>query len=273
MVEVNLLGAMTATEVFLDQLRDGGGDLVNISSVAGRTARPGNAAYAATKWGLNGWSEVPAPGAPARRARDRHRARRRGDRADRPHHPRRDQAGTSSSSTTPRRSPPTTSRRSSPSPSPGRAASRSTRSSSDPRPSPDAAAGRAPPTGRRRSRLTDIQRKQKPALGATVDRPAVLRIPLAVLALAGAPLIASCSNEAASNNGGPAQTGQIRADTLAGVAKRIYRQEVRGEVGHAAVKRISHDRALRPRSAQATGPRCAPPRCVSCSIPESTWCD
>jgi NADP-dependent 3-hydroxy acid dehydrogenase YdfG len=49
MVEVNLLGAMTATEVFLDQLRDGGGDLVNISSVAGRTARP--AAYAATKWG------------------------------------------------------------------------------------------------------------------------------------------------------------------------------------------------------------------------------
>src|SRR5829696_2618048 len=57
MVEVNLLGAMTATEVFLPQLRDGGGDLVNISSVAGRTARIGNAAYAATKWGINGWSE------------------------------------------------------------------------------------------------------------------------------------------------------------------------------------------------------------------------
>jgi NADP-dependent 3-hydroxy acid dehydrogenase YdfG len=57
MVEANLLGAMTVTEVFLDQLRDGGGDLVNLSSVAGRTARPGNAVYAATKWGLNGWSE------------------------------------------------------------------------------------------------------------------------------------------------------------------------------------------------------------------------
>ena len=57
MIEVNLLGAITATEVFLDQLRDGGGDLINISSVAGRTARPGNAGYAATKWGLNGWSE------------------------------------------------------------------------------------------------------------------------------------------------------------------------------------------------------------------------
>jgi NADP-dependent 3-hydroxy acid dehydrogenase YdfG len=58
MVEVNLLGAMTATEVFLDQLRSGGGDLVNISSVAGRTARAGNAVYAATKWGINGWSEA-----------------------------------------------------------------------------------------------------------------------------------------------------------------------------------------------------------------------
>ena len=57
MIEANLLGAMTVTEAFLDQLRDGGGDLVNLSSVAGRTARPGNAVYAATKWGMNGWSE------------------------------------------------------------------------------------------------------------------------------------------------------------------------------------------------------------------------
>jgi hypothetical protein len=88
-----------------------------------------------------------------------------------------------------------------------------------------------------------------------VDRPAVLRIPLAILALAGTPMIASCSNEAATNNGGPARTGQIRADTLAGVAKRIYRQEVRGEVGHAAVKRISHDRALL--AALSTGNRTA----------------
>jgi NADP-dependent 3-hydroxy acid dehydrogenase YdfG len=58
MIEANLLGAMTVTEVFLGQLRDGGGGLVNLSSVAGRTARPGNAVYAATKWGLNGWSEA-----------------------------------------------------------------------------------------------------------------------------------------------------------------------------------------------------------------------
>src|SRR5439155_10541686 len=58
MIETNLLGAITATELFLDQLRDGGGDLINISSVAGRTARPTNAVYAATKWGMGGWSEA-----------------------------------------------------------------------------------------------------------------------------------------------------------------------------------------------------------------------
>jgi NADP-dependent 3-hydroxy acid dehydrogenase YdfG len=58
MIETNLLGTVTTTEVFLDQLlADGGGDLVNLSSVAGRTARAGNAVYAATKWGINGWSE------------------------------------------------------------------------------------------------------------------------------------------------------------------------------------------------------------------------
>ncbi|GIF23149.1 NADP-dependent 3-hydroxy acid dehydrogenase YdfG [Actinoplanes tereljensis] len=57
MIEANLLGAITTTEVFLDQIKDGGGDIINISSVAGRTARAGNGVYAATKWGLNGWSE------------------------------------------------------------------------------------------------------------------------------------------------------------------------------------------------------------------------
>lgn len=58
MVETNLLGAMTATEAFVGQLRAHQGDLVNVSSVAGRTARAGNAVYAATKWGMNGWSEA-----------------------------------------------------------------------------------------------------------------------------------------------------------------------------------------------------------------------
>ena len=44
---------MTAIEVFLDQLRDRGGDLVNISSAAGWIARAGFAAYGATKRGIN----------------------------------------------------------------------------------------------------------------------------------------------------------------------------------------------------------------------------
>ncbi len=58
MIEANLLGAITSTEVFLDQLKDGeAGDLINVSSVAGRTARAGNGVYAASKWGINGWSE------------------------------------------------------------------------------------------------------------------------------------------------------------------------------------------------------------------------
>ncbi len=58
MVETNLSGAITTTEVFLEQLKAGGGDLINISSVAGRTAKPGSAVYNATKWGINGWSEA-----------------------------------------------------------------------------------------------------------------------------------------------------------------------------------------------------------------------
>jgi NADP-dependent 3-hydroxy acid dehydrogenase YdfG len=49
---------MSVTEVFLDQLRAKKGDLVNISSVAGRVAPAGFAAYSATKWGMNGWSEA-----------------------------------------------------------------------------------------------------------------------------------------------------------------------------------------------------------------------
>jgi hypothetical protein len=36
----------------------------------------------------------------------------------------------------------------------------------------------------------------------------------------------------------------VRADTLVGVARRIYRQEADGAVGHTAVKRIARDPAL-----------------------------
>jgi NADP-dependent 3-hydroxy acid dehydrogenase YdfG len=59
MIEVNLLGAITATEVFLDQLKNGG-DIINISSVAGRTARSGNCPAAApSSWA---WTSGAASG-------------------------------------------------------------------------------------------------------------------------------------------------------------------------------------------------------------------
>lgn len=58
MVATNLLGAFYATHAFLPALLRGGGDIVNISSVAGRKARPTTSVYSATKWGLGGWSEA-----------------------------------------------------------------------------------------------------------------------------------------------------------------------------------------------------------------------
>ena len=122
MVEVNLLGAMTATEVFLDQLRDGGGDLVNISSVAGRTAPAGQRRLRRDQVGHQRLVGGAAPGAAARHPRDRHRARRRGDRTDRPHHRTRRPSEPPRSSSRAWPSPPRTSPRSSPSPSAGRGA-------------------------------------------------------------------------------------------------------------------------------------------------------
>jgi NADP-dependent 3-hydroxy acid dehydrogenase YdfG len=57
MVEINVLAAMEVTSVFLPQLLEGGGDIVNVSSVAGRKSRPTSSVYSSTKWAVNGWSE------------------------------------------------------------------------------------------------------------------------------------------------------------------------------------------------------------------------
>jgi NADP-dependent 3-hydroxy acid dehydrogenase YdfG len=57
MVEINVVGAMEVTSVFLPQLLEGGGDIVNVSSVAGRKSRPTSSVYSSTKWAVNGWSE------------------------------------------------------------------------------------------------------------------------------------------------------------------------------------------------------------------------
>jgi clavulanate-9-aldehyde reducatase len=58
MIEVNLLGLLYCTHAALPLMTEGGGGhIVNISSVAGRTAALGSAVYNITKWGVNGFSE------------------------------------------------------------------------------------------------------------------------------------------------------------------------------------------------------------------------
>jgi NADP-dependent 3-hydroxy acid dehydrogenase YdfG len=59
MIEVNLLGLLYCTREALPFIRDsGGGHIVNVSSVAGRTANFGSAVYNVTKWGVTGFSEA-----------------------------------------------------------------------------------------------------------------------------------------------------------------------------------------------------------------------
>jgi NADP-dependent 3-hydroxy acid dehydrogenase YdfG len=59
MVDVNLLGLLYCTHAALPILREGGGgDIVNISSVAGRIATAGSGVYNLTKWGVGAFSEA-----------------------------------------------------------------------------------------------------------------------------------------------------------------------------------------------------------------------
>jgi len=59
LIRTDLMSAFATTRaaIMSGMMRARWGRIVNISSVAGRTARAGNGVYAATKWGLNGWSE------------------------------------------------------------------------------------------------------------------------------------------------------------------------------------------------------------------------
>jgi NADP-dependent 3-hydroxy acid dehydrogenase YdfG len=58
MVSVNLLGLMYCTHAAFQMMQEqGGGHIVNVSSVAGRTARFGSGVYNATKWGVGAFSE------------------------------------------------------------------------------------------------------------------------------------------------------------------------------------------------------------------------
>jgi NADP-dependent 3-hydroxy acid dehydrogenase YdfG len=59
MVNVNLLGLLYCTQAAMPLIREsGGGDIVNLSSVAGRTASMGSGVYNLTKWGVNGFTEA-----------------------------------------------------------------------------------------------------------------------------------------------------------------------------------------------------------------------
>jgi NADP-dependent 3-hydroxy acid dehydrogenase YdfG len=59
MIDVNLLGLLYCTYHALPIMRDGGGgDVVNLSSVAGRIASLGAGVYNMTKWGVVGFSEA-----------------------------------------------------------------------------------------------------------------------------------------------------------------------------------------------------------------------
>lgn len=59
MVNTNVLGLMYATHAALPIMKaQGQGHIVNISSVAGRTAQAGSGVYNATKWGVGAFSEA-----------------------------------------------------------------------------------------------------------------------------------------------------------------------------------------------------------------------
>jgi len=59
MLELNLRAALTMTHAVVPHMIERkSGDIVNISSVAGRTTRAGSAVYNATKWGLNAFTDA-----------------------------------------------------------------------------------------------------------------------------------------------------------------------------------------------------------------------
>jgi NAD(P)-dependent dehydrogenase (short-subunit alcohol dehydrogenase family) len=58
-IDANLLGVVNVTKAALPVLRaQGGGRIIQVSSIGGRMATPGLAAYQAAKWAVGGFSEV-----------------------------------------------------------------------------------------------------------------------------------------------------------------------------------------------------------------------
>jgi len=58
-LDANLLGVVNVTKAALPVLREqGGGHIIQVSSIGGRLATPGLSAYQAAKWAVGGFSEV-----------------------------------------------------------------------------------------------------------------------------------------------------------------------------------------------------------------------
>lgn len=57
-LETNLFGVFYACRYAIPLMKEHGGYIINISSLAGQNAHPGMAAYNASKFGLNGFSEA-----------------------------------------------------------------------------------------------------------------------------------------------------------------------------------------------------------------------
>lgn len=57
-LEINLIGQVAVTQAFLPQLRAARGRIVNMSSIGGKVAVPLLGAYAASKFGLEGFSDT-----------------------------------------------------------------------------------------------------------------------------------------------------------------------------------------------------------------------
>ena len=111
---------------------------------------------------------------------------------------------------------------------------------SGPRPSASCAACSRPGGSRANRDRTPLEA----ALMGGPEAHGVPRLPLTVLVLAAAALPGCAVEQAEGQDPTASAPAAVRADTLAGVARRIYHQEAGGAVGHAAVKRIARDHSL-----------------------------
>ena len=59
-INTNLVGTILGMKAIVPAMQEGGGSIVNVSSVSGMQAEPGALAYSASKWGIRGASRTAA---------------------------------------------------------------------------------------------------------------------------------------------------------------------------------------------------------------------